>query len=54
MQTALASVGCNDKFYKTRTLFDTGSNRTYVTELQTFSVYFFGNTKVKQKTSRDW
>ena len=24
-QTALVSVGCNDKFYKTRALFDTGS-----------------------------
>ena len=66
MQIALVSVGCNDKFYKTRTIFDTGSTRTYVTEelakilkakpaeLQTFSVYLFGNTKVKQETSRDW
>ena len=32
MQTALVSVGCNDKFYKTRAIFDTGSTRTYITE----------------------
>ena len=63
MQTALLSVGCNDKFYRTRALLDTGSTRTYVTEeltkmlkakpveQKTFSVYSFGNTKAKQKTS---
>ena len=61
MQTALVSVGCNDKFQKTRALFDTGSTRTYVTEelakivkekpveQQTFSVYSFINTKAKKK-----
>ena len=32
MQTALVSVGCNDKFHKTRALFDRGSTRTYITE----------------------
>ena len=32
MQTALVSVGCNDKFYKMRALFDTVSPRTYITE----------------------
>ena len=32
MQTALVSVGCNDKFYRTRALLDTGSTRTHVTE----------------------
>ena len=32
MQTALVSVGCNDKFYKIRALFDRGSTRTYITE----------------------
>ena len=32
IQTALVSVGCNDKFYKTRALFDTGSTRTYINE----------------------
>ena len=62
MQTALVSVGCNDKFYRTRALLDTGSTRTHVTEeltkmlkakpveQKTFSVYSFGNTKAKQKT----
>ena len=62
MQAALVSVGCNDKFYRTRALLDTGSTRTHVTEeltkmlkakpveQKTFSVYSFGNTKAKQKT----
>ena len=32
MQTALVSVGCNDKFNKTSAIFDTESTRTYITE----------------------
>ena len=32
MQITLVSVGCNDKFNKTRAIFDTGSTRTYITE----------------------
>ena len=63
MQTALLSVGCNDKFCETRALFDTESTRTYITEelakvlkakpveKQTVSVHSFGSTKAKEKTS---
>ena len=63
MQTALVSVGCNDKLYETRAFFDTGSNRTNITEelakmlkaklvkQRTISVYSFGSTEAKQKTS---
>ena len=32
MQNTLVLVGCYAKFYETRTLFDTGSTRTYITE----------------------
>ena len=56
------SVGCNDKFYETRAIFDTGITRTYITEElakvlkvksveQETSVYSFGSTKAKEKTS---
>ena len=59
MQTALVSVGCNDKFYETRALFNTGS-RTHITEElakvlnaktveQQTSVYSFGSNKTKEK-----
>ena len=62
MQTALVSVGCNDKFYKMRALFDTVRPRTYITERlvkvlkakhvehQNFSLYSFESTKANQKT----
>ena len=32
MQTAPVLLGCNDKFYETTALFETGSTRTYITE----------------------
>ena len=63
IEAALVSVKCNDKFYEIKTLFDTGSTRTYITvdlgkvlkakptEQQNFSVYSFGCTKAKEKTS---
>ena len=63
MQTAPVLLGCNDKFYETAALFETGSTRTYITEefakmlkakpveQQTFSVFSYGSTKGKQKTS---
>ena len=63
MQTALVSVGCNHKLYETRAFFDTGSNRTNITEelakmlkaklveQRTIAVYSFGSTEAKQKTS---
>ena len=63
MKIALVSVRCNNKFYQTRALFDTGSTKTYITEdlakvvkaksikQQTFSVCSFGSTKAKEKTS---
>ena len=64
MQTALVSIGCNDKFYKMRALFDTRNTRTCIIEelakvlkaksvekKRNFSVYLFGSTKEKLKTS---
>lgn len=63
MQTAQVSIGCNDNFYKTRALLDTGSTRNYIVEdlanmpkvkpgeQQTFSFYSFGNTKAKEMMS---
>ena len=63
MQTALVSVGCRDKFYKTRALLEAESTRTYITEdlakllkikivqQQTFSVNLFGNTTEKEKAT---
>ena len=60
MQTALVSIGYNDKFYKMRALFDTINTRTCIIEelakvLKTksvekkrnFWVYLFGSTKEK-------
>ena len=53
----------NDNIVTTRALFDTGSTRSYATEEvanslklkpieeQTFSIYAFGDTKPKQKTT---
>ena len=63
MQTALMTIKGNDSIVTTRALFDIGSTRSYVTEdvanslklksivEQTFSIYAFGDTKPKQKTT---
>ena len=64
MQTALVTVENKQREqWKTRTLLDTGSTRTYITEdlanslklkpteKDTFSVYAFGSTKPKERTS---
>ena len=63
MQTALVTIKGDNKTNTSRALFDTGSTRTYITEElvnslklkpieeHTFSIYAFGNTKPKQKTS---
>ena len=64
MQTALVSIGYNDKFYKMRALFDTINTRTCIIEelakvlkaksvekKRNFLVYLFGSTKEKLKTS---
>ena len=63
MQTALVTMKGDNKTNTSRALFDTGSTRTYITEElvnslklkpieeHTFSIYAFGNTKPKQKTS---
>ena len=63
MQTALVTMKGDNKTNTSRALFDTGSTRTYITEelvnslklkpieKHTFSIYAFGNTKPKQKTS---
>lgn len=63
MQTALVTMKGQNKTVTTRHVFDTRSTRIYITEElknsltlksveeQTFSVYFFGNTKPQQRTS---
>ena len=63
MQTALMTIKGNDSIDTTRALFDTGRTRSFVTkevsnslklkhiEEQTFSIYAFGDTEPKQKTT---
>ena len=63
MQTAMVTMQGENRTATARALFYTGSTRTYITEElmntlklkpieeHTFSIYSFGNTKPKQKTS---